>query len=96
MWVSKSLRSAVNRKYISGILSPDWTRVGAGNQKMSFLCTAERRTHVADKTLNVSDAFLSVELFNTLKNLLEKKLNTTYSNFKCTATLRQLLTAGIR
>ncbi len=65
MRVSKFLRSAVNQKYISGILSPDWTRVGAGYQKMSFLCTAERRTHVTDKTLDISDACVSVELFNT-------------------------------
>ncbi len=65
MWVSKSLRSAVNQKYISGILSPDWTRVGAGRQKMSFLCTAEQKTHVTHKTLNVSDVCLSEELFNT-------------------------------
>ncbi len=47
------------------MLSPDWTRVGAGCQKMSFLCTAEQRTHVPDKTLDTSDVCLSVELLNT-------------------------------
>ncbi len=65
MEVLKSLRSAVNQKCISGILSPDWTRVEVGYQKMSFLCTAERRTRVTDKTLDISDVCLSVELFNT-------------------------------
>ncbi len=65
MWVSESLRSAVNRKYVSGILSPDWTRVEAGYGKMSFVCMEERRTHVTDKTLDISDVCLSVELFNT-------------------------------
>ncbi len=63
MWVSKSLCSAVNQKYISAILSPDWMRVGGGYQKMSFLCTAEWRTHVTDKTLDVCDASLRGELF---------------------------------
>ncbi len=53
------------QKNISGILFPDWTRVGAGYQQMSFLCTAVRRTHVTDRTLDVSDVCLSVELFNT-------------------------------
>ncbi len=59
------LHFAVNRKYISGNLSPGWTRVGAGYQKMSFLCTAEQKTHVTDKTLDISDACQSVELLNT-------------------------------
>ncbi len=68
MWVSKSLRSAVNHKYISGILSPDWTRVGY--QEMSFLCTAERRTHVTDKALDVSDVCLSTA---TEKKTLEMR-----------------------
>ncbi len=65
MWVSKSFCSAVNQKYISGILSPDWTRVGAGYQNMSSLYMAERRTHVTDRALDISDVCLSVELFNT-------------------------------
>ncbi len=43
-----SLFCCKNRTNISGILSPDWTRVGARYQKMSFLCTAERRTYVTD------------------------------------------------
>ncbi len=59
MRVSKSLRFAVNWKYISRILSPDWTRVGVGYQKMSFLCTA-------DKTLDKSDVFLSGPIQNAL------------------------------
>ncbi len=63
MWVSKSLLSAVNRKYKSGILSPDWTRVGAGYQKMS--------------SLHLSDARLSVQLFNTFT------INTLFNTFKC-------------
>ncbi len=65
MWVSWSLRIAVNRKYISVILSPDWMRVGAEYQKIYFLCTAEQMTAVTDKTLCISDACLNVELFNT-------------------------------
>ncbi len=79
MRVSKFLRSAVNWKYISGILSPDWT--GVGYQKMSLLCMAKQRTHVTDKTLDISDACMSAELFNTLKILWEKNLNTTSSTF---------------
>ncbi len=70
--VSESLRSAVNRKYILEILSHDWTRVEAGYQKMSFLSTAERRTHITDKTLDISDACVNVELINTFKILGEK------------------------
>ncbi len=48
---------------------------------MSFLCTAERRTHVTDKTLDISDVCLSVELFNTyLKKITGIFFNTTYSS----------------
>ncbi len=58
--------SEINRKYISWILSTDWTRGGAGHQKMSFLCAAEQMTHVNDKALNKSDACLNVEPFNVI------------------------------
>ncbi len=56
-----------------------------GYQKMSFLCTAERRTHVTDKTLDVGDVCLSVELFSTSqkeKIMGQKNLNPTYSTIK--------------
>ncbi len=74
MWVSKSLPATVNRKYNSGILSPDWTRVGAGYQKMFFLYTAELRTYVTVKTLFISDACLHVELFNINLHFLGEKM----------------------
>ncbi len=64
----------------SHLVSPDWMRVGAGYQKMSFLCTAERTTHVTDKTLGISDVCLSAELF--ISYFMGKNLNTTYSTFK--------------
>ncbi len=41
MWVLRCLRSAVNRKYLCEILSPDWTRVREGCQKMSVCGRAE-------------------------------------------------------
>ncbi len=50
---------------------------------MSFLCTAEQRTHVTDKTLYIGDFYLSVQLSKTNLNfLVEKNVNTTHSTFK--------------
>ncbi len=41
---------------------------------MSFMCTAERRTHATDKTLDVSNACLTVELFIIYQQISLEKI----------------------
>ncbi len=64
--------------------------------RQSFLYTAEQRTHVTDKTLNISGVCLSVEPFNMYKkkkNYGTKNLNISYCPFnsRCSSVPRVIL-----
>ncbi len=73
--VSQSLHSAVNTKCISGILSPDWSRVGAWNQKMSH-CVLQS----AGRMLLTKHSVMPVWMQSCLTSILilgGKNVNTT-------------------